>query len=228
MREAIERLEDKSSARRRGAAKKLRKIADPTVGPQIFRALEREIKDVRTWETQYQMVMAIGECRYAPARDLLRDMAKRPIVATTLYLALGDSIVRIGEVEGEVGESIAWCFARVGLGKTSVLRHHGHMFSWIRNRRYERRLAREASWVEERTVLAVESDCLTVVFEPMGALYEIEPGETLTIVFKGPPTHPGEIRHRPDYTSVSPGLVGYMMAFDSKGNEIDIYTGAPY
>ncbi|MFF2957252.1 hypothetical protein ACFVVU_38695 [Kitasatospora sp. NPDC057965] len=82
--------------------------------------------------------------------------------------------------------------------------------------------------MEERTVLTAESDFLTVVFEPMGAIYEIEPGETLTIVFKGPPTHPGEIKHRADYTSASPGLAGYMMAFDSEGNEIDVNTGAPY
>ncbi|MFJ2782413.1 MULTISPECIES: hypothetical protein [unclassified Kitasatospora] len=143
----------------------------------------------------------------------------------------GSSIVVIprrrteGLSQGVDGQFKAWI---AGLGKTATMRHHDDMFSWIRNRRHERQRAREASWVEERTVLAAESDRLTVVFEPMGAIYEIEPGETLTIVFKGPPTHPGEVKHRADYTSVSPGLAGYMTAFDSKDNEIDVNTGAPY
>ncbi len=81
--------------------------------------------------------------------------------------------------------------------------------------------------MEERAELTADSDSLTVVFEPMGALYEIQPGETLTMVFNGPTNHPGSVVHRADYISVSEGLVGRMSAFDSAGNEIDLATGAP-
>ncbi|MFE6747401.1 hypothetical protein ACFVGM_16220 [Kitasatospora purpeofusca] len=100
------------------------------------------------------------------------------------------------------------------------------MISWIRRRRRDKQLAREASWVEERVVVTADSEGLAVVFEPMGAVYEIPPGEGLTIVFEGPVTHPGDVEYRADYVSASPGLVGRMSAFDSAGDEIDLDTGA--
>ncbi|WP_406110021.1 hypothetical protein [Kitasatospora purpeofusca] len=101
------------------------------------------------------------------------------------------------------------------------------MISWIRRRRRDKQLAREASWVEERVVVSADSDWLTVVFEPMGAVYEMQPGEHLAIVFEGPATHPGGVVYRADYVSVAPGLVGRMSAFDSVGDEIDLETGVP-
>ncbi|MCX4690442.1 hypothetical protein OG401_40175 [Kitasatospora purpeofusca] len=100
------------------------------------------------------------------------------------------------------------------------------MTSWIRRRRRDKQLAREASWVEERVVVTADSDWLSVVFEPMGAVYEIHPGEHLTIVFEGPTTDPGAVDHRADHVSVAPGLVGRMSVFDSAGDEIDVETGA--
>ncbi|KJY26149.1 hypothetical protein VR45_37635 [Streptomyces sp. NRRL S-495] len=81
--------------------------------------------------------------------------------------------------------------------------------------------------MEERVMLTADSECLTVVFEPMGAVYEIQPGEDLVIVFEGPATHPGGVEYRADYVSVAPGLVGRMSAFDSAGGEIDLETGVP-
>ncbi|WP_149030545.1 hypothetical protein [Kitasatospora sp. MBT66] len=102
------------------------------------------------------------------------------------------------------------------------------MISWIRRRRRDKQRAREASWVKERVVLTADSaGYLAVVFEPMGAVYEIQPGEGLVIVFEGPATHPGGVEHRADYVSVSPGLVGRMSAFDSAGDEIDLETAVP-
>lgn len=77
-------------------------------------------------------------------------------------------------------------------------------------------------------LLTADSECLAVVFEPMGAVYEIQPGGSLTIVFEGPATHPGGVEYRADYVSVAPGLVGRMSAFDSVGDEIDLETGVPY
>ncbi|MFB7379395.1 hypothetical protein ACFC26_08650 [Kitasatospora purpeofusca] len=81
--------------------------------------------------------------------------------------------------------------------------------------------------MEQRVVLTADSGRLAVVFEPMGAVYEIQPGEDLVIVFEGPATHPGGVEYRADYVSVSPGLVGRMSAFDPAGDEIDLETGAP-
>lgn len=93
----IEQLKDKASAKRRAAAKKLRKIANPFACSALLEALEEEIKDVRTWETQYQMIMALGECGNVKALPLIKELANRPYFeATTLYTGLGDAFMRLG------------------------------------------------------------------------------------------------------------------------------------
>ncbi len=93
--EIMDQLRDKKSSKRRAAAKKLRKLKDVKAGLSILDALETELKDVRTWETQYQMIMAIGECGYKPALPFLNELAKRNFEATMVYVAIGDSIVRL-------------------------------------------------------------------------------------------------------------------------------------
>jgi HEAT repeat protein len=96
----IEQLDSSQSAKRRSAAKKLRKLADPAAGPALLAALERELKDARTWETQYQMVMALGECGHRAALPFLEKLAQQPFEATILYLAIGDAIVRLSHTGG--------------------------------------------------------------------------------------------------------------------------------
>lgn len=93
----LEELRSAQSAKRRSAAKKLRKLQDPAAGPALLAALEHELKDARTWETQYQMVMALGECRHREALPLLEDLARRKFDATMVYLAIGDAIVRLSQ-----------------------------------------------------------------------------------------------------------------------------------
>jgi hypothetical protein len=91
----IEQLGAPQSANRRSAAKKLRKLQDASAGPALLAALERELEDVRTWETQYQMVMALGECGHRAALPFLEALAARPFDATMVYVAIGDAIVRL-------------------------------------------------------------------------------------------------------------------------------------
>ena len=100
MNEIVAQLGDKKSPKRRSAAKKLRKLKDIDAGHFILAALETELKDVRTWETQYQMIMAIGECVYKPALPFLNELAKRNFEATMVYVAIGDAIVRLS-IENE-------------------------------------------------------------------------------------------------------------------------------
>ncbi|MEV6973227.1 hypothetical protein [Kitasatospora sp. NPDC093806] len=64
---AVEQLGHRLSPKRRSAATRLRRLADPAAGPPLLEALEREVRDSRTWETQYQMVMALGMCGHRPA-----------------------------------------------------------------------------------------------------------------------------------------------------------------
>jgi hypothetical protein len=83
------------SAKRRSGAKQLRKIGDARAGAALLEALKNEIKDLRTWETQYQMIMAIGECDVKAALPYLRELAAQPFEATIVYTALGDALLRL-------------------------------------------------------------------------------------------------------------------------------------
>ncbi len=100
MNEIVAQLGDRKSPKRRSAAKKLRKLKDIEAGPYILAALEAELKDVRTWETQYQMIMAIGESVYKSALPFLNELAKQYFEATMVYVAIGDAIVRLS-IENE-------------------------------------------------------------------------------------------------------------------------------
>jgi PBS lyase HEAT-like repeat len=83
------------SAKRRSGAKQLRKLGDPRAGAALLEALQKEVKDARTWETQYQMVMALGECDAKAALPYLRELAAQHFESTAVFLALGDALLRL-------------------------------------------------------------------------------------------------------------------------------------
>lgn len=93
--EAIDQLADRSSAKRRSAAKRLRALGEPAAGPALLDALNVEVGDPRTWETQYQMIMALGACHHAPAGELLEQLAEQQDDYTMVGVALGDAMVRM-------------------------------------------------------------------------------------------------------------------------------------
>ncbi|MFB8241026.1 HEAT repeat domain-containing protein [Kitasatospora purpeofusca] len=106
--EAVAQLGHRLSPKRRSAASRLYRLADPAAGPALLEALRREIGDGRTWETQYRIVMALGACGHRSAVGLLRDLAQRPFEATAVYVALGDAIVRLS-APGDTDGSLRWC-----------------------------------------------------------------------------------------------------------------------
>jgi hypothetical protein len=79
----------------------LRRLRDPDAGPALLAALEQELENVVTWETQYQMIRALGECNYRPAQILLRKLATTPLDATMIYVAIGDAMVRLARDSDE-------------------------------------------------------------------------------------------------------------------------------
>ena len=91
-------LVDKRSAKRRAAAKKLRKRRDPAAGPALTAALDAEIADKRTWETQYQMIMALAESGVHDVLPLLREVAAMDLEPMVL-IAVGDALVRLGDID---------------------------------------------------------------------------------------------------------------------------------
>ena len=93
--ELIGLLRDRRSPKRRSAAKKLRKLRDSRACSALLDALSNEISDGRTWETQYHMVMALGECGCHKALPLIDELATRPFYHTTVLIAIGDALVRL-------------------------------------------------------------------------------------------------------------------------------------
>ena len=91
----IQLLEDKRSPKRRSAAKRLRKLGDVAAGPALLKRAKKEILDPRTWETQYQLIMAIGECEYVDALPFLESLSETKIEATMVYVGIGDALVRL-------------------------------------------------------------------------------------------------------------------------------------
>jgi len=69
--ELHERLRSKKSVERRSAAKLIGKEKITSLSAALFEAYTKEKNDKRTWETQVEMIKAIGQLTYKPA---IRDM----------------------------------------------------------------------------------------------------------------------------------------------------------
>jgi len=104
-------LLSRSSPKRRSAAKKLRKLGDPVAGPALLEALKRELPDTRTWETQYQMIMALAHCGYKEAGPLVQILAHEKFEATMVLVAVGDAYVRLRRRSDRDPEPIFELFA---------------------------------------------------------------------------------------------------------------------
>ena len=90
----IELLTHSHSTKRRSAAKRIRKLGDVAAGPALVAALQEELNDDRTWETQYQMVMAIGHCQYTDALPFVETLVPRKL-GGMIDVAIGDTLFRL-------------------------------------------------------------------------------------------------------------------------------------
>ncbi|CAM5418842.1 HEAT repeat domain-containing protein [Streptomyces aurantiogriseus] len=107
--EAVTQLDASSAAKRRTAAKRLRALADEAAGSPLLRALQREMQDLGAWETQYQLIMAIGACGYQPAVPYLSELTQHRTEVPMVHTAVGDAIVRLrAPVEG-IAVPLRWC-----------------------------------------------------------------------------------------------------------------------
>ena len=108
--EAVELLEHRTSVKRRQGAKRLRVLADPDSADAIRLALEREVLDPRTWETQYQVIMALGATGTRDDVPLLRRLVGEKRDAEAVNTALGDAIVRLDRDHREDVTPVLWCW----------------------------------------------------------------------------------------------------------------------
>jgi hypothetical protein len=118
LQDAIDQLGASASPKRRSAALRLRRLAQPSAGPAIFHALKVEVLDDRTWETQYQMAMAVGLCGYLPALAWLKEFAGRLPSDSALAVGVGDAIVRLSYAEDGNLASVKWAMGRGRRGLT--------------------------------------------------------------------------------------------------------------
>jgi hypothetical protein len=65
-------------------------------GPALVQALKKELQDTRTWSAKYHIILAIGHSGYDEALSFLEELATKAFEDTIIYLALGDSIFRLG------------------------------------------------------------------------------------------------------------------------------------
>lgn len=102
----IAQLDDSKSPKRRWAAKTLRSARVAQAGPALVQALEKEMQDLRTWETQFHMALALGECGSEDALPLLQRIAGMELKATSVQIGVGDAITRIEDRCGRPFESL--------------------------------------------------------------------------------------------------------------------------
>jgi hypothetical protein len=107
--EAIDLLTNSTSAKRRQGAKRLRTLADPNAAPSIRTALATEVLDPRTWETQYQLVMALAMTGDQTDVPLLKSVASQERKPTMVNVALGDALVRLGGWSSGTDTTLDWC-----------------------------------------------------------------------------------------------------------------------
>ena len=101
-----EQLSDSKSAKRRSAAKKLRKSGNPDAGPALLVALRKELEDPRTWETQYQMIMALGHGGHSAALEFFEALSREGCVEM-VQVAIGDALFRLsGGGNGDLRKAV--------------------------------------------------------------------------------------------------------------------------
>jgi hypothetical protein len=91
----LRELHSPNPAKRRAAARMFRRLRIPSTGPALLEALRTEVRDPRAWETQYQLIMAVGECAYRDGLPFLLERLKLKRQETMIGVALGDAIVRL-------------------------------------------------------------------------------------------------------------------------------------
>jgi 3'-phosphoadenosine 5'-phosphosulfate sulfotransferase len=95
LQELIIQLKSSKSTKRRSAAKKLRKIGNEQSCLYLLNALKKEVQNRRAWETQYHMVMAIGQSGCPRQVDELYSLLNLIDLEPMVRVAFADSITRI-------------------------------------------------------------------------------------------------------------------------------------
>lgn len=84
------------SSKRRSAAKKIGKYLILNLGDNLFEAYQKEKLDIRTWETQVEMLTSLGKIGYKPIlKELNRIIEEHKINYPTIITSASLAYVRI-------------------------------------------------------------------------------------------------------------------------------------
>jgi hypothetical protein len=109
--ELVNMLQHSTSSKRKFAAKKLRKIKSIGAGSPILASLQKEMKNSRTWETQYHMIMALSDCSYTEGLNYLYELANDQSNIPMVNIAVGDAITNLEYIKNGHLEKIEYWLA---------------------------------------------------------------------------------------------------------------------
>lgn len=88
-------LHSSKSKERRGAAKKIGNLKLTALKEELFNAFLKEQEDRRTWETQKEMIVALGILDCKKAKDNLREIIDRNLENDMLTMVAATAYIRI-------------------------------------------------------------------------------------------------------------------------------------
>lgn len=97
--------------KRESGAKRLRKLESIESGSFLLEALKKEMKDVRTWSTQYHLILALGHSKFEKALPCLKDIAFKEFDATILYIGLGDTMFRLSIISETIENTLKMIYS---------------------------------------------------------------------------------------------------------------------
>lgn len=104
--ELRERLLSKKSADRRNAAKHIAKEQIISLSETLFIAYTKEKNDNRTWETQVEMIKAIGKLNYKPAFTDIASIVQQNLPHDTITIFAARTYVQLARTSLNDGKPV--------------------------------------------------------------------------------------------------------------------------
>jgi hypothetical protein len=113
--ELRERLLSKRSADRRSAAKHIAKEQLTSLSETLFTAYTKEKNDRRTWETQVEMIKAIGKLNYRPAFSEIATIVQQNLPHDTITIFAARAYVQLTRTSLNDGKPVLQLLISGGL-----------------------------------------------------------------------------------------------------------------
>ena len=93
--EILKKLNSKKSVDRKKAAREISKNIIVEFGDELYKKYIEEIKDKKAWETQCEMIDALGIIQYKQAFEMIDKIVKENIVHDTITIRAATAYVRL-------------------------------------------------------------------------------------------------------------------------------------